>query len=329
MLFAGNDWQKNYIKLTFPDIETLPLEGYNVTYPHNSFFFIPFLLKQTPRLLHTIKKENQWLAKLVAARKIDAVIADNRYGLYHPEIPCVMMTHQLLVKTGMGAFFDAQLQKIHYRYINRFNECWAVDVAGKPNLSGDLAHPESLPKNIKYVGLLSQFAEEAKPDKAGKHILILLSGPEPQRSILSQHLWQQLQQEDGAVVFVEGSNLVSPKENNKKNIVYHTLRTKQEMIPLLQEASLVICRSGYSTLMDLAAFQKKAILIPTPGQTEQEYLGKQLHENGIFYCAPQVGFNLENALKAIEKFPFHPLNLTTGLQQYKTVISEWLQRLES
>jgi UDP-N-acetylglucosamine:LPS N-acetylglucosamine transferase len=101
------------------------------------------------------------------------------------------------------------------------------------------------------------------------------------------------------------------------------------MIPLLQEASLVICRSGYSTLMDLAAFQKKAILIPTPGQTEQEYLGKQLHENGIFYCAPQVGFNLENALKAIEKFPFHPLNLTTGLQQYKTVISEWLQRLES
>ena len=45
---------------------------------------------------------------------------------------------------------------------------------------------------------------------------------------------------------------------------------------------------------------KSALMIPTPGQTEQEYLAKHLKQSGLFYIAEQKKLNLFNELKKID-----------------------------
>lgn len=327
IVFAGNEWQRDYISKTFSGIETIHLNGYNVTYSKKGRSFMMNLLRQLPGLLKTIRYENDWLKKIAGERKIDAVISDNRYGLYHPTLPCVMMTHQVLAKTNMGAFADKLLSKIHFTHIRKYNQCWVIDVAGKPNLSGTLAHPQQMPENAVFIGLLSQIAEEHQSRISEDHLLILLSGPEPQRSMLSDILWEQAKKINRKIVFVEGSNNTTPRNNIPEHISYYKQITKNTLLTLLKGASMVVCRSGYSTLMDLVALDKKAILIPTPGQTEQEYLGKYLHKKGVFFCVSQSHFHLQHALSESNHFPFKKLPLKEGLQQYKNIVDAWLKEL--
>ncbi len=285
------------------------------------------MVYQMPRLVRTIRKEHEWLKNLTQQRHFDGIISDNRYGLFHNTIPSVMMTHQLQVQSGMGEAADHLIRKMHYKYIQRFRRCWVIDVGEVPNLSGKLAHPGTLPKNAQYIGLLSQIAGEAELKGLDAHLLVLLSGPEPQRSILSAILWEQAKEYKGRVVFVEGSTYAEQPSDIPPNIEYHKQVTSRELLPLMQQAWMVVCRSGYSTLMDLVALNKKAILIPTPGQTEQEYLGKHLHKEGVFYSVSQKRLNLEQALQDIKLFPFRPVELKEGHKQYVNVVEQWVKSL--
>lgn len=328
VLFAGNEWQRNYIKESFAGIETIHLDGYNVSYGKTGNGFMLNLAYQMPRLLKTIKQEQSWLANLVQERKIDAVISDNRYGLYHNHIPCVLMTHQLLVQSGFGNIADNILRRVHYKYIEQFGACWVVDVANSPNLSGKLAHPDVLPSNAHYIGLLSQMNEARSKDNE-EYLLILLSGPEPQRSILSGLLWQQVVGYPHKVIFVEGSTTAQQPEAIPHNVQWYGQVTKQALEPLLQKASMVISRSGYSTLMDMVVMKKKAIIIATPGQTEQEYLALHLHNQGVYFQAVQKSFNLTAAMEEIKSFPFHHLALEGAGIEYQCVIDKWLDTLQA
>jgi UDP-N-acetylglucosamine transferase subunit ALG13 len=321
---AGNSWQLDYITATFPGISTIELQGYNVHYSRSGSGFMWSIFSQLPRLLKTIRGEHQWLQQLTANRHFDGIISDNRYGLYHARIPSVIMTHQLQPQTGLGSFADNQLRKFHYRLLSRYGACWVVDVPGNPNLAGTLAHPSSLPANTNYIGLLSQLEATSAQEE---NLLVLLSGPEPQRTILAQLLWKQLQGYKGKVVFVEGSYDAATPASVPASITYHKRITKEALQPLIANSSMVICRSGYSTLMDLVILGKKAILIPTPGQTEQEYLGRHLHAEGVFYSKSQKGFDLHQALLGAKAFPFKKLPLEDAGQLYKPVISQWLASL--
>jgi UDP:flavonoid glycosyltransferase YjiC (YdhE family) len=322
---AGSDWQLDYFIKTFPDIKYLPLKGYNVTYGKGDGSFMFSIGRQVPNLLKTIKDEHQWLQEQVETRGFAGVISDNRYGLTHTEVPCAMMTHQLMVRSGGGRWVDAWLQKLHYKYIEKFNNCWVVDVKGNPNLSWELGHPNRLPKNAAYIGLLSQI-EKAKTDK--EHLLILLSGPEPQRMILSDMLWAQVQAiTDRQIIFVEGADNVLGRKDVPAHIKHYMRVTKEELQPMLNDAAMVVCRSGYSTLMDLAVLKKPAIVIPTPGQTEQEYLAKHLHKEGVFFKANQKGFNLKEALEDSNNFPYKTLDFGDGYSLYKQVINDWYHSL--
>jgi len=324
VVFGGNEWQIDFIYKTFPGIDTTYLEGYNVTYGSNAGSFTSSIIKQVPHILNTIRKEHQWLQQLCEHHHFDGIISDNRYGLYHRGIPSVIMTHQLRVRTGKSMLADNIFAWLHYKMLQRFRQCWVVDVPGRPNLSGKLAHPRSLPRNTKYIGLLSQFGNMATG--SDEHLLVLLSGPEPQRSMLSAILWAQLQNYKGKVVFVEGSNDTEARDV-PPHIQYHKQLTQSVLQPLLQNASMVICRSGYSSIMDLVALDKKAILIPTPGQTEQEYLAKHLYKQDIFYTAEQDGFDLYSALQNAAGFPFKKLPLADAYSQYQDVIDSWLLSL--
>lgn len=324
VVFAGNEWQRNYITKTFPAIETIHLEGYNVHYSQSGKSFMFSLAKQLPGLLKTIMNEHNWLMQLTTGEHFDGIISDNRYGLYHPSVPSVIMTHQVLAQSGMGALTDNLLRRIHYKRLQQYGQCWIIDVPGRPNLAGKLAHPDVLPDNAKYIGLLSQIEQRRLNQE--EHLLVLLSGPEPQRGILSDILWQQVLQHTGKVVFVEGSDNVHRK-NIPSHVVYHKRVTKEVLQPLIENANIVVCRSGYSTLMDLAVLNKKAILIPTPGQTEQEFLGAHLHREGVLYCTKQKNFNLKDSLSGTAKFPFKKLSLNNAHQLYRPILDEWIKEL--
>ena len=325
VVFAGCPWQIDFIYKIFPVIETIHLEGYNVSYARSAHGFMPFIMLQVPKILSTIRSEHQWLINLCKDQHFDAIISDNRYGLYHPRIPSAIMTHQLHVLTG-NKLSDNIFARLHYKMLQHFTKCMVVDVPGNPNLSGQLAHPKSIPHNAEYIGLLSQF-EKANETKATQHLLILLSGPEPQRSILSGILWQQVQDYKGNIVFVEGSNDATTPSSIPAHIQYHKRIAQNILQPIIEQASLVICRSGYSSLMDLIALNKKAIIIPTPGQTEQEYLAKHLHSEGVFYAASQKNFNLSAALQNAATFPFKKLSIPDAHTRYKAVIDNWLLSL--
>ena len=327
VVFAGSEWQRKYISETFAAIETIHLDGYEVTYSKRGSGFMFSLLNQMPRLVKTIRKEHEWLEKLTQGRQFDGIISDNRYGLFHRSIPTVMMTHQLQAQSGMGEAIDQVLRRLHYKYIQRFRSCWVVDVEGEPNLSGKLAHPAVVPKNTHYIGLLSQITEEATEGRGEEYLLVLLSGPEPQRSVLAEKLWEQVQRYDGKVVFVEGSNHVSERSAIPPHISYYKRLTKADLGPLMAGASMVVCRSGYSTLMDLVALNKRAILIPTPGQTEQEYLGKHLHKEGVFYSVSQKRLNLAQDLQGTKLFPFRKVEIGSAHKQYIPVLERWLKSL--
>lgn len=324
-MFAGNHQQCDYISGTFPGIETIYLEGYNVRYAASGSMFMPAIIQQIPSLLHTISKENAWLKETVEQYKIDLVISDNRYGLYHDTVPSVIITHQLNIISGFGSMADNILRRLHYRFLNRFNNVWVVDVPGAPGLAGRLSHPSSLPRNTHYIGLLSQV--EIKETTGEKYLLVLLSGPEPQRTLLANKLWQQVLLYNGKIIFVEGSDEVAAKQDIPPHITYHKKLSGEALATTISGAGMVICRSGYSTLMDLVKLNKKAILIPTPGQTEQEYLGKALYDGGVFISKPQKIFNLADALVEAKQFPFRKMQFDGAFGQFEPAIDDWLKNL--
>jgi len=167
-------------------------------------------------------------------------------------------------------------------------------------LAGKLSHPERMPDApTHYIGLLSRM-ERSQSDET-IDLLILLSGPEPQRSILEKMLWEQLRPFQGTFIFVRGL----PRGGSPlggANVYDHL--PSRALNEYLSKAKLVVGRSGYSTVMDLVRLQKKSILIPTPGQTEQEYLGKYLTAQRIALCVSQKGFSLMDALLQAEQFSY-------------------------
>ncbi len=284
----------------FPRLVILDLQGYRVHYSSNKRGFTWHILKQVPRLLSAIRRERAWLLQLQEQYSFDLILSDNRYGIYNPHVPSAILTHQLQIQSGWGALIDRILRTMHYRLLHKFNECWIVDEPGAQNLSGILGHPRHSPRNARYLGWLSQFAPAARgngpllPDNEKPLVLVLLSGPEPMRSQLEQALLPQMQGlERYRFILVAGSPLAKSDHALSPFIQYYSHLNAAELAPIMQQADLLICRSGYSTLMDIAVMGKKALLIPTPGQTEQEYLARYLGRNGYFYSRDQASVHLE------------------------------------
>ncbi len=323
VLIAGDAATENLLKKEFPTLLFLQLRGYHVTYSRYKKQFLGKLLRQIPRIGKTIKYEQQWLDKVVKDHKIDAVISDNRFGLHNPGIASVYITHQLTIETGVK-WLNPLTQKIHYRFINRFNECWVPDAAGPVNLAGRLSHPIKLPHiPVKYMGSLSRFekTEEAKSIT----LLVLLSGPEPQRSIFEKLIHSQLQHFEGDVVLVRGLPLEQATPATTANVSIYNHLPAEALCKLVLQSEMVLARAGYSSIMDLAKLQQKAILVPTPGQAEQEYLADYLSNVGLFYSCSQQQFNLKDALT--EAADFYTRQSPVAIKYHENVVTVWLKDL--
>ena len=293
---AGEGVQEHLLKAEFPGLPFLQLPGYRIRYAKTARGLIWKMIQQLPKMRRAIQYEHSWLKKINKEYNFDAVISDNRYGLYHSTIPCVFITHQLTIKSSLAKWTEKILQKRNYRYINRFTECWVPDAEGENNIAGELSHPLLQPAvPVHYIGMLSRF----KKNEVGEiknNLLVILSGPEPQRSILEEKIITDITHYNGTATIVRGlpgSPALIPSTGMIK-FYNHLPSTKLNVA--MQEAEFVISRSGYSTVMDMMTLQKKAVLIPTPGQTEQEYLGNYLMEKGIAVCVTQKDFSLSKAL---------------------------------
>ena len=270
----------------FPTLATVELFGYNIRYTAQKRLLPLKILWQSPNILLTIQKEQRWLKKLMRERAIDLVISDNRFGLHTNKIPCIFITHQLLIKAPFS-WLERIIQLINYHFINKFSSCWVPDFKGAKTIASALSHPKHLPKvPVTYLGPLSRFAPlEKVPQKYDW--LVVLSGPEPQRTILENKILLVAQHLTGAMLLVRGkpgntNTLVAPANCTVLNHL-----STSNMQQAFAESNIVVSRCGYTTVMEVLAQHKKAILIPTPGQTEQEYLAKHLFAQHWCYCCQQ------------------------------------------
>jgi len=286
------------LKNECPEAEFLDLPGYGITYPGQGEPFRRHIVRQIPKIRRSIQQEGEWLRKEQGKGRWTLVISDNRYGFRLPGVPSIIMTHQLAPISGLGSFVDGLFRRTLYHYINEFTECWVPDLENEPSLGGRLSHPlHPLRVPVRYIGLLSRLTPTTS--LPGPDLLVLLSGPEPQRTLLENSILSQWHTLPGRKVLVRGKPGAKdlPTVPDGTQVFNHL--ASPDLAALVAGAGTIICRPGYSTLMDLLRLGKRALLIPTPGQTEQEYLADHCIALGGFHAVRQEGSDLPVALSAL------------------------------
>jgi UDP:flavonoid glycosyltransferase YjiC (YdhE family) len=327
VIIAAEGQQRQLLAAEFPALPMLDLAGYRLQYGKNKLHTLMKIILQVPKILIRINHEKKWLEKTHRDKHLDIVIADNRYGLHHPGIISVFMTHQLLIKSSFGKWVDRLLQKINYRYIRRFNYCWVPDAASNDkNLAGELSHPARLPGGMhRYMGALSRIKKEHIPST--RKLLVLLSGPEPQRSIFEQKVSEQLNQLQRPALLVRGLAGTQTAPGGALLEIHQHLPSAQ-MQRAINEAGIIISRSGYSTIMDLLPLGKKCVFIPTPGQPEQEYLAAYLAAKGWCCTASQDNFLLPSLLEEANRLSLPDLSELNDPSLLQILVAELLGQLE-
>lgn len=293
------------LRKEFPYLKTLELPSYQIEYAKNGKNFKWKLMKSLPKMIEAIREEKRIVKKWIQKYEIDGIISDNRLGVFSNKIPSVFITHQLNVMTGNTTWLTS---KLHQYIIQKYNACWVPDVNSQLNLTGKLGHLENNSLNLRYLGPLSRMHKMALPIQYD--LMIILSGPEPQRGLLEAHLTEEIKRFQGKVVFVKGIIEAEQKKEQIGNVTYYNFMKTRQLEQTFNESEKVLCRSGYTTIMDLVKLNKKAFFIPTPGQYEQIYLAEKLQNEGLVPYATQDAFKIEN-LSQIEKFKGLPLLDTT------------------
>ena len=307
-MIAASAEQKKFLQQEFPQIEFVELKGYGIRYSKIRWLFFFKLLLQAPRFLSTIKYEYKWLDKIIDEYKIDLIISDNRFGLHTKKCPCIFITHQLTIKAAF-ALIETLIQKINYSYINKFNACWVPDAAEKINAAGILSHPKKLPAiPVHYIGLLSRFKKNIIAEKKYDYCIVL-SGPEPQRTILEKLILKDIHTIAGKTLLVRGLPTSEETIQTVSSVEIKNYLPGIQMQQAFDQSEYIISRSGYTTVMEILSMQKKSILVPTPGQTEQEYLADVLQKQNLIFTISQNKFSIINAVQQAKQFSYSSITL--------------------
>jgi UDP:flavonoid glycosyltransferase YjiC (YdhE family) len=259
------------------------------------------LLFKTPLLLFHIIREHFLLEKIIREYAIDIVISDNRFGLWNPKVKTVYVTHMPLIPFPKPfVFLEFIGVLLHRLIIKQYSLCFIPDLPGELNVSGRLSHGIKLPDNVRYIGILSRFmtGETAFPGNrvTYKHNTVILSGPEPQRGILKKKLADLLKGSGFPSIVFEGKPDKIREVVKSGNLVFYNHLPASEMKDVITGSECIVTRSGYTTIMELISLNCSALLIPTPGQTEQEYLAKYLSGKGWFHTISQAEIKSEISL---------------------------------
>ena len=339
VIIAGSGLSLNLLKKQFPELQSIEIPSFKMKYSAGKSQ-VWAVIKAFPRLIYYSIREHSALKRIVKEKNIDFIISDNRFGLYHKRVPSAYITHQLMIKLPRPwDFLEPFVAFVHRCIINKFMECWVPDFEDmSESLAGELSHPNKMPRNVRYIGVLSRFSKRCTPygratdghtitqaspslcssdtclpkeepsTRVNKLIaqasplrsdtclqnritpygrenitpnlaLAVLSGAEPQRSIFEKELLVSLQSKPHEnIILVQGKIEAEQRKTKVGKVTVYNFMSSEELQGYILKADEIICRSGYSSIMDLHALGKlkNATLIPTPGQTEQEYLAEYI-----------------------------------------------------
>lgn len=277
----------------FPNARFIDFSDYDIKYPKNGSMAL-YMLLRSPLIFYKIYKEHLKLASLIKEHKIDFVISDNRFGLFNKSVKTLYITHQPVIKAP--GFIEDLLKRIHKQFIKQYDYCWIPDFEGENNLGGDLTHAFKPLKNTAYVGCISRFNKIEIKQKQFD-VLVLLSGPEPQRTLIEELIIQQIQNTNYKAVVIRGMTEGKRKRDLTPNIKLIDSATTIELENYISESACVILRGGYCSIADFYKIGRPVAFIPTPGQTEQEYLAKYLNNTMDIPWATQNQFDIKQLIE--------------------------------
>lgn len=304
------------LRKELPEAQAFELPAYNPVYPQNSAMVFK-MGSQLPHFIRVINNEQKEIERLAAAHSFDLIISDNRYGAYSNTVKSIFITHQ--VQVLMPSAFKWMQPAVNYfnrRQISRFTACWVPAPETNP-------FPELMPPTesyVCYIGYLSRLEVMQLPVKYD--LMVICSGPEPQRTIFEKLVLKELPKLKGRVLLVRGRPDLQAGDHIDGDVQMVNYLNGHEMSTALAQSRLVLTRPGYSSIMDLGKLGKKAIFVPTPGQTEQEYIGDVLMKEKTALCVQQNSFNLLQAMEQARKYKgFAPQPNDNALQN---AIDAWL-----
>jgi len=321
VFLASDGVALHLLQAEFPHLPSFELPSYRIRY--QSANMVWNIGRQLPRITWAIRRENQAVAQLVRTHAIQGILSDNRYGCFHKKINSVLLSHQLHVQLPYRVL-AWPANKVLRLALNKFDTLWVPDVAETPGLAGVLSHGAPVHPDLRYIGILTRMRYyEMEPEY---DVAVVLSGPEPQRSILEQLLLEQAIEMPHRFIIVQGRTQSKKHYYAADDVEVVSYLTTRDLNNVLMSSKVLVCRSGYSSIMDLAGLNKKAILIPTPGQTEQEYLAKTLAEQQLFVGQAQNAIDLDTGIRQLSR--------TSGLRQgayptdtFKPVLKAWIDQL--
>ena len=276
----------------FPQLDHVQIPGMEVRYVKGRSQAWA-MARQFPAMLRQVREERRAFDKIRRDLRLDAVISDQRFGTRAADLPSVLITHQVF---PFSPFAQGVARRINRRHIDRFDMCWVPDHAEAPGLSGALSHDTDLPANTRYIGPLSRFSAERGNEGAKKYrVVAVISGPEPQRSLLEKNVLAQLRGIEGPHLLLTGRPGTLGEHCGDVQLTGHL--PTQKLQAALLHSELIVSRTGYSTLMDLDAIGRGALLVPTPGQPEQEYLGRLHRQMGLHRIQEQDRLDIADALR--------------------------------
>jgi UDP-N-acetylglucosamine transferase subunit ALG13 len=294
VLIASDGQALALLKKEYPQLTFFSLPSYNAWYPTANVILNTSI--QAPSIVYAFYKEKKIVQKIVEEYRVDLLISDNRFGAFSKHCLSIMISHQLHLIAG-GRISTQFSNFINHLGMRSFDEIWVPDLAGDTNLSGRLSHPP-VQGTVHYIGPLSRLSSRPESTLPGR-ILVVLSGPEPQRTFFERSIREQLPLEDYYFVLAQGLPNRPYSKTTFAGGEIHSFFTREILQEEIQKAEFIISRSGYTTVMDLYLLGKKAIMVPTPGQTEQEYLALHLQNIPNFTFASQNDFSLSSALKSL------------------------------
>jgi len=308
------------LRAEFPDLVHHPIVSYGIQYQTSGSFFLKMVF-QLPKLLKAISQERKQIEKIVQANSIDVIISDNRFGCRSRSTKNIFITHQINILPQSFPLVRAIASYWNIRTIKKFDQCWVPDLTGSI-FSGILSRNNRI--LIRHIGILSRFRNTVGILPLKYKLLSIISGPEPQRGIFEKLVSEQAHKVDGMVLVVRGIPETEQTIRVQGNVTQMCHLTTLELQEAILSSEFILCRSGYSSVMDLIALAKKnVIMVPTPGQPEQKYLAAKLHEEKKVYVTDQANFNLtESMLLAKDYNGFDTVKIDSNL--LKEAIDELL-----
>ena len=281
------------LRAEFPDLVHHPIVSYGIRYQASGSFFLKMAF-QLPQLLKAILQERKQTEKIVQANSIDVIISDNRFGCRSRGTKNIFITHQINILPRAFPLFRTIASYWNIRMIKKFDQCWVPDLP-ESIFSGTLSRNNRI--LIRYIGILSRFKNTSTVLPVKYKLLSIISGPEPQRGIFEKLVSEQAHKVDGKVLVVRGIPETEQTVQVQGNVTQMCHLTTLELQEAILSSEFILCRSGYSSVMDLIALTKKnVVMVPTPGQPEQEYLAAKLREEKKVYATDQANLNLTKSM---------------------------------